>query len=60
MPRATINYVEMHDAVGDSKFHLCKKIEWPPEARHTRHFISRYAMVMLHRIPYQPGENVVI
>jgi kynurenine 3-monooxygenase len=46
------NYIEMRDAVRDSKFHLCKKIEWLLEARHPQRFISRYAMVMFHRIPY--------
>ncbi len=46
------NYVEMRDAVRDAKFHLCKKIEWLLEARHTERFISRYAMIMFHRIPY--------
>jgi kynurenine 3-monooxygenase len=46
------NYIEMRDAVRDSKFHLCKKIEWLLEARHPQRFISRYAMVMFHRNPY--------
>jgi kynurenine 3-monooxygenase len=46
------NYIEMRDAVRDSKFHLRKKIEWLLEARHPQRFISRYAMVMFHRIPY--------
>src|SRR5579883_899876 len=46
------NYIEMRDAVRDPKFHLCKKIEWLLEARHPQRFISRYAMVMFHRIPY--------
>ncbi len=46
------NYVEMRDAVRDAKFHLCKKIEWLLEARHPERFISRYAMIMFHRIPY--------
>jgi kynurenine 3-monooxygenase len=46
------NYIEMRDAIRDSKFHLCKKIEWLLEARHPQRFISRYAMVMFHRNPY--------
>ena len=54
---AVENYVEMRDAVRDSTFHLCKKIEWPLEARHARHFISRYAMVMLRRIPYSIAQS---
>jgi len=47
------NYVEMRDAVRDSKFHLCKKIEWLLEARHAQRFISRYAMIMFRRMPYR-------
>jgi len=54
---AVENYVEMRDAVRDSTFHLCKKIEWPLEARHARRFISRYAMVMLRRIPYSIAQS---
>jgi kynurenine 3-monooxygenase len=46
------NYIEMRDAVRDSRFHLCKKVEWLLEARHSERFISRYSMVMFHRIPY--------
>lgn len=46
------NYGEMRDAVRDPKFHLCKKLEWLLEARYPQRFISRYAMVMFHRIPY--------
>jgi kynurenine 3-monooxygenase len=46
------NYIEMRDAVRDSKFHLCKKIEWLLEARHPQRFVSRYAMIMFRRIPY--------
>jgi len=51
------NYIEMRDAVRDSKFHLCKKIEWLLEARHAQRFISRYAMVMFHRIPYSIAQS---
>jgi kynurenine 3-monooxygenase len=47
------NYAEMRDAVMDPKFHLCKKLEWLLEARDPQHFISSYAMVMFHRIPYR-------
>ncbi len=46
------NYAEMRCAVRDQKFHLLKKLEWLLEARHEQRFISRYAMVMFHRIPY--------
>ncbi len=51
------NYTEMRDAIRDPKFHLCKKIEWLLEARHARRFISRYAMVMFHRIPYAIAQS---
>ena len=51
------NYAEMRDVVRGSKFHLCKKIEWLLEARHPRRFISRYAMVMFHRIPYSIAQS---
>lgn len=46
------NYIEMRDSVRDPKFHLRKKIEWLLEERHPKRFISRYSMVMFHRIPY--------
>lgn len=51
------NYIEMRDAVRDSKFQLCKKIEWLLEARHAKRFIARYAMVMFHSIPYSIAQS---
>jgi kynurenine 3-monooxygenase len=51
------NYVEMRDAVRSSKFHLDKKMEALLEARHPQRFISRYAMVMFHRIPYAIAQS---
>ncbi len=55
--RTLENYTEMRDVVRGSKFHLCKKIEWLLEARHPQRFISRYAMVMFHRIPYSIAQS---
>ena len=46
------NYIEMRNSVRDPKFHLIKQIEWLLEERHPEHFISRYSMVMFHRISY--------
>ena len=46
------NFVEMRDRVADSRFLLRKKIELALGAKYPRFFVSQYAMVTFHRIPY--------
>lgn len=46
------NFVEMRDLVAHKDFMLKKKAEVLLEERHPESFISKYAMVTFHRIPY--------
>lgn len=50
------NYVEMRDDVADDRYQLMKQIETELSRRHPDRFISRYAMISFHRIPYAQAE----
>jgi kynurenine 3-monooxygenase len=49
---AVENFVEMRDRVADPRFLLRKKIELALEAKYSRVFVPKYAMVTFHRVPY--------
>jgi kynurenine 3-monooxygenase len=49
---AVENFVEMRDLVAHKDFMLKKKAEVLLEERYPDSFISKYAMVSFHRIPY--------
>ena len=51
------NYVEMRDAVRDTKFHLQKQLGFLLEERHPRVFVPRYSMVMFHHLPYSEAQR---
>lgn len=46
------NFIEMRDLVARPKFLLKRKLEHLLEERYPGDFISKYAMVTFHRIPY--------
>lgn len=46
------NFIEMRDRVADPKFLLKKKVELLLEQKYPGEFLSKYAMVTFHRLPY--------
>jgi kynurenine 3-monooxygenase len=46
------NFVEMRDTSGDPKFAMKKNLEHRLEELYPGRFISKYAMVTFHRLPY--------
>ncbi|AVP97812.1 kynurenine 3-monooxygenase [Ahniella affigens] len=46
------NYVEMRDQVADEQFHRIKQLERRLADAFPTQFVSRYAMVMFHRVDY--------
>ncbi len=53
---AVENFVEMRDKVADPRFLLRKKVELALEGRFPGHFVPKYAMVTVHRVPYSVAE----
>jgi len=46
------NFVEMRDTSADPHFALKRQLEHILEERHPGQFVSKYAMVSFHRVPY--------
>jgi kynurenine 3-monooxygenase len=46
------NFIEMRDSVADPTFLLKKKVELLLEQKYPGEFLSKYAMVTFHRLPY--------
>ena len=46
------NFIEMRDTSADPHFALKRQLEHLLEARHPNQFVSKYAMVSFHRVPY--------
>jgi kynurenine 3-monooxygenase len=47
------NFVEMRDTSADPHFALKRQLEHALEERYPRQFLSKYAMVSFHRVPYR-------
>jgi kynurenine 3-monooxygenase len=47
------NFVEMRDTSADPHFALKRQLEHLLEERHPGRFLSKYAMVSFHRVPYR-------
>jgi kynurenine 3-monooxygenase len=47
------NFIEMRDTSADPHFALKRQLEHLLEERHPGRFVSKYAMVSFHRVPYR-------
>jgi kynurenine 3-monooxygenase len=46
------NFIEMRDTSADPRFALKRQLEHTLEERYPGQFVSKYAMVSFHRVPY--------
>jgi kynurenine 3-monooxygenase len=54
---AVAHYIEMRDRVADPHFLLQKQIEQELARRYPEHYITQYALVTFHRIPYAEARD---